>query len=69
MDIQSKLIGFAMLSATWISWVLAGLAVGGLAMALDRAIYIIRSSAFRGRDGVSGELAPVMVEARVDQRC
>ncbi|MES1157791.1 MAG: MotA/TolQ/ExbB proton channel family protein [Haliangium ochraceum] len=44
MDIQAKLTGFAMLGATWVMWVLVGLSVGGLAIALDRAIYLIRTS-------------------------
>ena len=44
MDIQAKLTGFAMLGATWVMWVLVGLSVGGLAVALDRAIYLIRTS-------------------------
>ena len=44
MDIQQKLTGFAMMGATWIMWVLVGLSVGGLAVALERAIYLIRTS-------------------------
>lgn len=44
MDIQAKLTGFAMMGATWVMWVLVGLSVGGLAVALDRAIYLIRTS-------------------------
>lgn len=44
MDIQQKLTGFAMMGATWITWVLAGLSVGGIAVALERAIYLIRTS-------------------------
>jgi biopolymer transport protein ExbB/TolQ len=44
MDIQAKLTGFAMLGATWVMWVLVGLSVGGLAVALDRAIYLLRTS-------------------------
>src|SRR5436190_9877701 len=44
MDIQDKLTGFAMLGATWVMWVLVGLSVGGLAVALERAIYLIRTS-------------------------
>ena len=37
MDIQAKLTGFAMLGATWVMWVLVGLSIGGVAIALDRA--------------------------------
>jgi biopolymer transport protein ExbB/TolQ len=44
MDIQAKLTGFAMLGATWVMWVLVGLSVGGLVVALDRTIYLIRTS-------------------------
>jgi biopolymer transport protein ExbB len=44
MNIQQKLTGFAMMGATWIMWLLVALSVGGLAVALERAIYLIRSS-------------------------
>jgi biopolymer transport protein ExbB len=44
MDIQAKLTAFAMLGATWVMWVLIGLSIGGLAVALDRAIYLLRTS-------------------------
>ena len=44
MDIQAKLTSFAMMGATWIMWVLIGLSVGGLAVALERAIYLARTS-------------------------
>lgn len=44
MDIQQKLTGFAMMGATWIMWLLIGLSVGGVAVALERAIYLIRTS-------------------------
>ena len=44
MNIQDKLTGFAMLGATWVMWVLVGLSVGGLAVALERAIYLLRTS-------------------------
>jgi biopolymer transport protein ExbB len=40
MDIQSRLTGFAMMGATWVMWLLVGLSVGGLAVALERAIYL-----------------------------
>jgi biopolymer transport protein ExbB len=43
-NIQDKLTGFAMLGATWVMWVLVGLSVGGLAVALERAIYLLRTS-------------------------
>jgi biopolymer transport protein ExbB len=44
MDIQTKLTGFAMMGATWVMWLLVGLSVGGLVVALDRAIYFLRTS-------------------------
>jgi biopolymer transport protein ExbB len=44
MDIQQKLTSFAMMGATWVMWLLIGLSVGGLAVALERAIYLIRTS-------------------------
>ena len=44
MNIQQKLTGFAMMGATWIMWVLVALSVGGVAVALERAIYLIRTS-------------------------
>jgi biopolymer transport protein ExbB len=44
MDIQQKLTGFAMMGATWIMWLLVGLSIGGVAVALERAIYLIRTS-------------------------
>jgi biopolymer transport protein ExbB len=43
-NIQDKLTSFAMLGATWVMWVLVGLSIGGLAVALDRAIYLLRTS-------------------------
>jgi biopolymer transport protein ExbB len=43
-NIQDKLTSFAMLGATWVMWVLVGLSVGGLAVALDRAIFLLRTS-------------------------
>jgi biopolymer transport protein ExbB len=44
MDIQQKLTGFAMMGATWIMWLLVALSVGGVAVALERAIYLMRTS-------------------------
>src|ERR1051325_10391012 len=44
MDIQQKLTGFAMMGATWIMWLLVGLSIGGVAVALERAIYLIRTT-------------------------
>jgi biopolymer transport protein ExbB len=32
------------MGATWVMWVLVGLSIGGVAIALDRAIYLIRTS-------------------------
>lgn len=44
MDIQHKLTGFAMTAGTWIMLVLVALSAGGVAVAIERAIYLIRSS-------------------------
>jgi biopolymer transport protein ExbB len=44
MDIQQRLTGFAMMGATWIMWLLVALSVGGVAVAIERAIYLIRTS-------------------------
>jgi biopolymer transport protein ExbB/TolQ len=44
MDIQQKLTGFAMMGATWIMWLLVALSVGGVAVAIERTIYLIRNS-------------------------
>src|SRR6266478_4083641 len=44
MDIQQKLTAFAMMGATWIMWLLVALSVGGVVVALERAIYLIRTS-------------------------
>ena len=43
MDIQAKLTGFAMMGATWVMWLLVALSVGGLAIALERAVYLLRT--------------------------
>jgi biopolymer transport protein ExbB/TolQ len=48
MDIQSKITSLAGMGATWIMWVLVGLSIGGLAIALERAIYLaLRSDNLR----------------------
>jgi biopolymer transport protein ExbB/TolQ len=48
MDIQTKITSLAGMSATWVMWVLVGLSVGGLAIALERAIYLaLRSDNLR----------------------
>jgi len=44
MDLQHRLTGLAMLSATWIAWVLVGLSMGGIAVVLQRVIYLISTS-------------------------
>jgi len=44
MDLQQRLTGFAMMAATWGAWVLVGLSVGGVAVALQRLIYLIGTS-------------------------
>ena len=50
MDIQQRLTAFALVVATWATWILAGLSAGGVAVALDRAVYLVRTSA-RGANG------------------
>jgi biopolymer transport protein ExbB len=40
MDIQTKITSLAGMGATWVLWLLVGLSVGGLAVALERAIYL-----------------------------
>ena len=48
MDIQTKITSLAGLGATWVMWVLIGLSIGGLAVALERAIYLaLRSDNLR----------------------
>ncbi|HET6147654.1 MAG TPA: hypothetical protein VFH68_08985 [Polyangia bacterium] len=49
MDLQHRLTGFAVLSATWIAWVLVGLSMGGVAVALQRVIYLISTSRNMGK--------------------
>jgi len=44
MDIQARLTSFAMMGATWVMWLLVGLSIGGIAVALERAIYLIGTS-------------------------
>ena len=44
MDLRQRLTGLAITGATWLAWLLAGFAVGGIAVALDRAISLIRGS-------------------------
>jgi len=39
MDIQDKLTAFVVVQSTWIVGLLIGLSMGGIAMALERAIY------------------------------
>jgi hypothetical protein len=58
MDIQHKLTAFAMVAATWAAWILAGLSAGGVAVALDRAIFLIRTSA---RNSVGGRSAKTAI--------
>jgi hypothetical protein len=59
MDIQHKLTAFAMVAATWAAWILAGLSAGGVAVALQRAIDLIRTSV-RVRNGKT----PILIAAQ-----
>jgi biopolymer transport protein ExbB/TolQ len=48
MDIQSKISSIASLGASWVMWLLVGLSVAGLAVALERVItYALRSDNLR----------------------
>lgn len=40
MDIQTKITSLAGMGATWVMWVLIGLSVAGLAIALERGLYL-----------------------------
>jgi biopolymer transport protein ExbB/TolQ len=40
MDIQNRLTGFANMGAAWVMWLLIGLSVVALAIALERALYL-----------------------------
>jgi len=59
MDIQHRLTAFAMVAATWAAWILAGLAAGGAAVAIERAIYLIRTSA-----GSRAAKTPILIPAQ-----
>jgi hypothetical protein len=41
---MSKLTAFALLTASWLTWLLAGFAAGGIAVVLERAITLVRAS-------------------------
>jgi hypothetical protein len=43
MNIQHRLTAFAMVAATSVAWILAGLSAGGVAVALQRAIGLYRT--------------------------
>jgi len=63
MDIQHKLTAFAMVAATWAAWILAGLAAGGAAVAIERAIDLIRAS-LRTSVGVRTVKTPILIAAQ-----
>lgn len=58
MDIQARMTDFAMLGATWVMWLLIGLSMVALAIAVERAIYLWRTSdnIQRLRDDLRGYL-------------
>jgi len=79
MTLQDKLTGFAMMGASWVMWLLVGLSVGGLAVALDRAIYLLRTSddvrklkddllSFLQRDDVPGARARLATSRSFEAR-
>lgn len=41
MDIQAKITSLAGLGATWVMWALIGLSIGGMAVALERAVMLV----------------------------
>lgn len=41
MDIQRKITDFVVVDASWIIWLLIGFSMGGLAVVLQRALYLI----------------------------
>ncbi len=41
MDIQAKITSLAALGATWVMWLLVGLSIAGMAVALERALVLI----------------------------
>lgn len=43
MDLQSRLMDFAMNGAAWVMWLLIGLSIIGFAIAIERAIVLLRS--------------------------
>lgn len=51
MDLQSRLMDFAMNGAAWVMWLLIGLSIIGFAIAIERAIVLFRS---RDRVGALG---------------
>jgi hypothetical protein len=60
MDIQQRLTAFALVFATRAAWILAGLSAGGVAVALDRAVYLVRTSARSGARDAIGK-TPVLI--------
>lgn len=61
MDIQHKITSFAALGAPMVSWVLTGFAVGGLAMAIDHAVSLVRG-------GIGAPAVPSLTLAPGDAR-
>lgn len=43
MDLQSRLMDFAMNGAEWVMWLLIGLSIIGFAIVIERAIFLFRS--------------------------
>ncbi len=41
MDIQAKITSLAALGATWVMWLLVGLSIAGMAVALERALVLV----------------------------
>jgi len=49
MDIDDRITGLAIFDISWVTWLMAGLAVGGVAMLLQRAIGLIIAGCSRTR--------------------
>ena len=49
MSIHQRLTAFAITEARWITWLLVGFSIGGVAVLFERAVYLITASAAFGR--------------------
>jgi len=49
MSIHDKIVSFAIMEAGWVTWLLIGFSMGGIGVAVARAITLIRGSAMMRR--------------------